>query len=922
MNARGFLCRATVLALASALLGCGSSGGAGGQGGQGGQGGLGATGGQGGAAGAGGDPGPPPAPFYVLDLRSKYVNCFGDCVANVESKGLTAAAEGLDEVVFAASVQGIVNRAGARLYLLTHEADVFWLDRATEAEPWGWAAGRPRVELSSATDLLDLFATELTGSVRWTADLPATLNVATTAAGIDGLAIVREGSALEAAVTEALPIAPDRDFVGKFAGKLDAMAWARSTFLDASGPAPATNPTLLAYILDGTPWRDLLGPAPTSDIHVPSVASRDYLVAEKGYVFDLSPWGDEAPVDDPTQPMGADLAEMAATLDVARARAAGSKPVGIWGFFQDKYTAGKHPNNVLGEFETSKLASQHGARLTGGGGQMFGAELANASFHRWGTFPRHAPRQRTPTPGELADLGYVNQWLTNPGFERGSLAGWTIDSTNKAIYADGSAPGGGRYLLQFNGTVGQNLFQDALVPPQAGETWRLRVQYRLPEPAAKATLVLWATGGPANEAAQVPLDLADGQWHEAEASLTVANAGHTALRAQVYLDAAGANVDLDEFRLARAVPWSSEVAPLTFVSFFMADYDLGTPVYAIPVGIYPTAWLQPERGTLPLGWNFAPDTVEYLPGVMHYYWATATERDLFTAPDSGAGYVNPSYLPQADRDVYVRYSRAAMGRMGQSAMSLFLNGTAGFPGLDVMAQWSALGADGVSANALPAPGQYLLPNGTPWLEIDGNSWAYAGVSLEGAIGSLNGGYVARYGAGASGPRFLTGRNVYVGVDFVADVLEGARQSHPERDYSPVDPYTLGYLFRQARGGANTHRASWVADTLARTALPGEVLSGTVTVRNDGWDLWLPNACELGVVLTGDGTTPSLAAEGAVVFAPLPAAAGPGEEVVVPVQGLAAPGAGAASLSYDVRCGGTWFEERLQIPYLDTVAVSP
>ncbi len=81
----------------------------------------------------------------------------------------------------------------------------------------------------------------------------------------------------------------------------------------------------------------------------------------------------------------------------------------------EKYATGAHEEPVSGEWITAQLTSSFGARVTGGGGQGYGLEMGNASFHRWGSFPRHAPRRRTPTPTELADLGYVNQRLRNPG---------------------------------------------------------------------------------------------------------------------------------------------------------------------------------------------------------------------------------------------------------------------------------------------------------------------------------------------------------------------------------------------------------------------------------------------------------------------------------------------------------------------------
>ena len=66
---------------------------------------------------------------------------------------------------------------------------------------------------------------------------------------------------------------------------------------------------------------------------------------------------------------------------------------------------------------------------------------------------------------------------------------------------------------------------------------------------------------------------------------------------------------------------------------------------------------------------------------------------------------------------------------------------------------------------------------------------------------------------------------------------GNRSAHPERDITVVDPYTFGFLFRQANGGSNASRASWMDDTIPRSATLGESVAAKVTVRNDGWDTW-------------------------------------------------------------------------------------
>ena len=48
----------------------------------------------------------------------------------------------------------------------------------------------------------------------------------------------------------------------------------------------------------------------SNNIHIAKTTNHDYFVANKAFFFDLSIWGDEAPNDDPEQPLGTDRATL------------------------------------------------------------------------------------------------------------------------------------------------------------------------------------------------------------------------------------------------------------------------------------------------------------------------------------------------------------------------------------------------------------------------------------------------------------------------------------------------------------------------------------------------------------------------------------------------------------------------------------
>jgi len=59
------------------------------------------------------------------------------------------------------------------------------------------------------------------------------------------------------------------------------------------------------------------------------------------------------------------------------------------------------------------------------------------------------------------------------------------------------------------------------------------------------------------------------------------------------------------------------------------------------------AWLQQERGLIPINWGVEPNLCFSHPGLMSYYYETATTNDYFFAPPSGWGYTHPGSLPKA-----------------------------------------------------------------------------------------------------------------------------------------------------------------------------------------------------------------------------------------------------------------------------------
>ncbi len=324
-----------------------------------------------------------PPRLYVFDVSDLHLNhyalCGGPCPADTappNGKTFADLLNDYDALIFLSSLQGIVNKKRPQLYLIHHPGDQFWLDAYQEAgQPYGWLNQTEIIPLPDFEAVLDTFDDQITGLVEWDDAVPATLNVATTIAGIEDWPIVRRKSALAKVLSARWPVA--QSLAGQFTDNLAAYRWAVETYLQTG----RANFTLLAYLEDGYPAQKYRqGKMTRGGVYA---LERDYVIQQGGFAFDLSPWQDEAPQE----------AELMSQIMQAARREAGLKLIKIWGFipWYEKYaaeagTGGSH-SAVEGEWESTWLFSYYAAYLQGGGGDAWGAAMANVSVHRFAPKP-------------------------------------------------------------------------------------------------------------------------------------------------------------------------------------------------------------------------------------------------------------------------------------------------------------------------------------------------------------------------------------------------------------------------------------------------------------------------------------------------------------------------------------------------------
>jgi hypothetical protein len=336
-----------------------------------------------------------------------------------------------DEAHALATLQGIVNRDRPRLYLryVRHSGlnvDDWWLE--TLSRPGEWLSGVPRQRVDSLEDLVELFREDIAGAVVYDPRVPATSNVASALAGVENLTAVRfdetPGSVYERLIVKGprLPVVrrlvnddrslmftgrgrlPGHDEASSGSAKCDAYLWAVRELIETG----RCDPAFVGYYIDSY-WID------HADKSVPdhhTLSNHDYFVARRAFFCDLHCWGDETPVDDPHQPLGADRETFRTILHALYQRNDGGM-IHIGGFtpWAFKYTsfgqAGGNHGPVDTEWEMVRLASAYNAFLDADAIGL--GAMANASFFMHYPLKQRYPQAPRPTTEDLDRHGYTDE---------------------------------------------------------------------------------------------------------------------------------------------------------------------------------------------------------------------------------------------------------------------------------------------------------------------------------------------------------------------------------------------------------------------------------------------------------------------------------------------------------------------------------
>jgi hypothetical protein len=339
------------------------------------------------------------------------------------------AAETWDTMHTLAAIQGLANREASRLYVIYCagfgvETDQFWLDWLRGED--GWLRESELAPLTTPEEVVRTFRRYVKGLVVYDPEVPATSCVASTAAGCDDLLPVRFSRATNsmfALLTGKLGL-PVRlwlvnpDGTPKFTGKglipdsgepssgsakNDAYRWAILQFIDSA----KCDARFAAYYIDSF-WIKRSSPGQW-DLH--TLSNHDYFIARRAFFFDLATWGDETPVDDPSQKLGLDRQTFLQMM-AALSRKAPNSMIKVGGFtpWAFKYTnhpgaGGKH-GGVETEWEFARLISQFNGYMEADAIGL--SAMANASFcTHYPLNERYPQPNPKPSPSDWRRAGYL-----------------------------------------------------------------------------------------------------------------------------------------------------------------------------------------------------------------------------------------------------------------------------------------------------------------------------------------------------------------------------------------------------------------------------------------------------------------------------------------------------------------------------------
>ncbi|MGC3960060.1 MAG: GxGYxYP family putative glycoside hydrolase [Verrucomicrobiota bacterium] len=125
----------------------------------------------------------------------------------------------------------------------------------------------------------------------------------------------------------------------------------------------------------------------------------------------------------------------------------------------------------------------------------------------------------------------------------------------------------------------------------------------------------------------------------------------------------GVHTPIDVPPIPPAPPLQNKI----YVCFFLSDGDN----VAFMQHKMRSLWKDSARGSVPIGWTTSPLACDIDPGMLNYYWSTATTNDCLVSGPSGAGYAKIEHWSAANAIAFAAASAPYMQEGGQTVITVW-----------------------------------------------------------------------------------------------------------------------------------------------------------------------------------------------------------------------------------------------------------
>lgn len=807
--------------------------------------------------------------YYTFDARPYFMNRmpYSNGTISYQSPPPGKTFESLktdyDTLAFLTSLQGIVNRNRPDLFLIHDDVDLVWLNNVASNNIW--LTQSTSVPLNNLDEVINKFKDShgLTGSVVWQEDKPYTLNLARTIAGVENLVIVRQSSPLYSQITSNFPVKVDLT-TQNFTSKQNAYYWLKDNYLGRVNP-------IIGFFKDGYPLT-LINQGRMFDLDSTGqvlaegwgLMMSDYLVSQKAFVVDLSPNANIIPRDEPTQPLGQDRQTLEGIIDGMRQKVGNDKLLTFWGYTNLKYSnTGTCQNDVdCLENVLVRLIADKGGALRLGGGDTFALDAPNFSFWHHGPGTDSIPQNPSLAPKQLLQRGYVLGYPLNFSFEQ-DASSWTFETTNRSFYNESYNATHGSYFLETNNSPenhGKSFYQNIPLTLWRGYRYRFAINARVPRlpqgQTAIGTQAVWAWKADGSNALLCANDFSinNQSWRELDCDFQLKDDGFNRIKIEVYLKSDNYSYDFDEAYLLGPNTLTQVNPNQKFLLHYIGDMDFAMSAYDVPfkdyLGYdwypndprtgtwYDPIWSYRNYDRIPRGWGLSATINKEIPPVFSMLTKSKNNGDWFVMPDSGAGYTHPGNLPDSVVPAWIKETTNLQRQFGYKSGWVLqaFDAVTDLPGdtdkgRKIRSMYNIIAPEGIYYEADPNAASDRYENGFSVLPMGYASWQ--GYNEDQVRSSMN---ILGYNR-----QFIVYRHTFISP-LLLDVVyyqdgEGLKYSLPSLEL--VDPNTFFYLYRLSKGDPTFARFTPVSQNLPTFMIKGQTYNVSLTVRNDGWDIWVP-----------------------------------------------------------------------------------